>query len=156
MDAFAPSSPSSQCSDLGAGAGAGVATTASTTMLVATTLAVALPLLYLAKKYLWPLWDPVLPSPLRTTLPRLSEADVAALAYHTDYFPGARDVETPVSACRLNGSSFPPFASSFLAWIPLLSVQLAKGAAHLQRRGERPRGGADQDRGAEGRGRFHG
>jgi hypothetical protein len=43
----------------------------------------------------------ILPSPLTTLIPRLSEDDVANLPYPPDVLPGARDVETPYGSVRV-------------------------------------------------------
>ncbi|KAL1837512.1 hypothetical protein VTK73DRAFT_4672 [Phialemonium thermophilum] len=51
--------------------------------------------------------DPnILPSPLRTFIPTLSAAELAALDYRPDEFPGARDVDTPVGSPSLVFSLF--------------------------------------------------
>ena len=42
-----------------------------------------------------------IPSPLTTLLPKLSEAQIARLPYPPDFFPGARDVETPYGRMRV-------------------------------------------------------
>lgn len=43
----------------------------------------------------------VTPSPLKATLPSLSSQQISILAYKPDYFPGARDVNTPYGSCRV-------------------------------------------------------
>src|ERR1700753_663082 len=43
----------------------------------------------------------ITPSPLKATLPGLSSQELSALAYKPDYFPGARDVNTPYGSCRV-------------------------------------------------------
>ena len=43
----------------------------------------------------------VTPSPLTTTLPNLKPQQISALAYKPDYFPGARNVNTPYGSCRV-------------------------------------------------------
>lgn len=43
----------------------------------------------------------VVPSPLKTLLPKLSEAEIHSLAYPPDLFPGARDVDTPYGNTRV-------------------------------------------------------
>ncbi|OAA43167.1 Alpha/beta hydrolase fold-1 [Metarhizium rileyi] len=63
---------------------------------VATAAAVATAsLILVAKAVLWPRRRRVLPSPLRTVLPRASREELSRLVYLPDAFPGARDVETP-------------------------------------------------------------
>ena len=43
----------------------------------------------------------VVPSPLQTLLPKLSEAEVAKQAYPPDAYPGARDVQSPYGSLRV-------------------------------------------------------
>jgi hypothetical protein len=43
----------------------------------------------------------ITPSPLRAILSNLSSQEISALAYKPDYFPGARDVDTPYGSCRV-------------------------------------------------------
>src|SRR6201992_4310939 len=43
----------------------------------------------------------ITPSPLKATLPGLSSQELSALAYKPDYFPGARNVNTPYGSCRV-------------------------------------------------------
>ena len=45
--------------------------------------------------------DQVIPSPLKTLLPKLSEAEAADLPYPPDAFPGARDVESAYGSLRV-------------------------------------------------------
>jgi hypothetical protein len=42
-----------------------------------------------------------IPSPLTTQIPHLSAAEIAALPYPPDYYPGARDVKTPYGSMRV-------------------------------------------------------
>ncbi|KAK3363331.1 alpha/beta-hydrolase [Lasiosphaeria hispida] len=42
-----------------------------------------------------------IPSPTKTLLPKLSEAEIAALPYPPDILPGARDVETPYGSIKV-------------------------------------------------------
>ena len=42
-----------------------------------------------------------IPSPLVTLLPKLSNDQVARLPYPPDFFPGARDVDTPFGSMRV-------------------------------------------------------
>ena len=67
-----------------------------TTLAVTTSLATvaALALLCVALRQPQP---QVFRSPLRTLIPTLSKEDLAKLDYSPDEFPGARDVDTPVS-----------------------------------------------------------
>ena len=43
----------------------------------------------------------VVPSPLKTLIPRLSDAEIAALPYPPDAYPGARDVLSPYGSLRV-------------------------------------------------------
>ena len=45
--------------------------------------------------------DQVIPSPLQTLIPKLSEAEAADLPYPPDAFPGARDVESAYGSLRV-------------------------------------------------------
>ncbi|KAL7927749.1 hypothetical protein ACQKWADRAFT_317930 [Trichoderma austrokoningii] len=58
-------------------------------------------LLLLARSALRPRWGKALPSPLKTTIPRLPRDEVERLAYQPDAFPGARDVDTPYGSIRV-------------------------------------------------------
>ncbi|KAI1500064.1 Alpha/Beta hydrolase protein [Biscogniauxia marginata] len=72
------------------------------TAVIATTAAVsAVALFSLARFALWPRKPRVIRGPLTTSVPRLSEAERAAIPYRTDHFPGARDVETPYGNIRV-------------------------------------------------------
>ena len=74
----------------------GGATSASA---VLTTALATVAVLTLTRYALWPGSKPkVIRSPLTTLIPRLSAAEREALVYRTDYYPGARDVPTPVSS----------------------------------------------------------
>ena len=66
------------------------------TLAVASTAAATLALLAFFRWSLYPKHPAILPSPLKTVLPKLSAAEVARLEYTPDAFPGARDVDTPV------------------------------------------------------------
>lgn len=77
--------------------GLGSETEGTSTGLVAASTAIATTaLLSLLRAYLWPTPPQIDPSPLRTILPKLSQAELDKLEYKPDNFPGARDVETPV------------------------------------------------------------
>jgi hypothetical protein len=71
----------------------------STTAIVTATAIATTAFIAFGKISLWPQREKVLPSPLKT----LSPAAVASsdtfndLVYQPDQFPGARDVDTPVS-----------------------------------------------------------
>lgn len=45
--------------------------------------------------------SPSIPSPLITQIPNLSVEEIAALPYPPDYYPGARDVQTPYGRMRV-------------------------------------------------------
>ena len=68
----------------------------TTAVLVTSTALATATLLVLARATLWPRRQKVLRGPLRTVIPRASPAELGALVYQPDEFPGARDVETPV------------------------------------------------------------
>jgi hypothetical protein len=70
---------------------------ASTGIIIAGTAIATTALHLFLRAYLWPTPPQIDPSPLRTTLPKLSPAELDKLEYKPDNFPGARDVETPVS-----------------------------------------------------------
>lgn len=70
---------------------------ADTGLIVASTAFATTALLALLRAYLWPTPPRIDRSPLRTVLPRLSQDEFNKLEYKPDNFPGARDVETPVS-----------------------------------------------------------
>ncbi|EJP70114.1 Serine hydrolase-like protein [Beauveria bassiana] len=74
----------------------------TSTATIATTAALATASIFiLAREVLWPRWAKVLRSPLKTTLPRLTEQETRHLVYQPDQFPGARDVETPYGSIRV-------------------------------------------------------
>lgn len=62
---------------------------------VTTTAVATATLLLFARSALWPRWGKVLPNPLKTAAAAADK--VEGLVYRPDAFPGARDVETPVS-----------------------------------------------------------
>lgn len=72
----------------------------STTLIVTATAVITASLVTLGSAALWPRREKILPSPLKTLLPRLPPSEVEALAYHPNQFPGARDVQTPVRDAR--------------------------------------------------------
>lgn len=72
----------------------------STLLTITTTVAVTVSVLALADRLFHPRRPSVLPSPLKTLLPRLTPAQQAELLYPPDYFPGARDVPTPYGSMR--------------------------------------------------------
>lgn len=69
----------------------------ATAALVTVTAITTTTILVFANNVLWPRRDKTLPSPLKTTLPTLPQDKVKELVYQPDQFPGARDVQTPVS-----------------------------------------------------------
>ncbi|KAI1804057.1 alpha/beta-hydrolase [Daldinia bambusicola] len=81
----------------GSGAGVGVGSTA----VIATTVVTTVALFSLARHTLWPEKRAVIPGPLTTSLPKLSEAARAEIPYQPDAFPGARDVVTPYGNIRV-------------------------------------------------------
>lgn len=68
-----------------------------TALAVTGTAVATVALLVLAKVALWPRGQKVYPNPLKTVIPRTPKEKLAKLVYQPDQFPGARDVETPVS-----------------------------------------------------------
>lgn len=68
-----------------------------TAIVVSTTAVATAALVVLAKAALWPSNPKVIPSPLKTVIPHTPKDKLAHLVYQPDQFPGARDVETPVS-----------------------------------------------------------
>ncbi len=79
-----------------------------TGLVVATTAIATTVVLSLLHRYLWPADPPVARSPLKTLLPTLSDEEYHKLEYKPDNFPGARDVETPVSPEAAYMHSFSP------------------------------------------------
>jgi pimeloyl-ACP methyl ester carboxylesterase len=69
----------------------------NTAVVVATTAIATTATLSLLKRYLWRTHPNIIPSPLHTLLPRLSQPELDKLEYKPDAFPGARDVVTPVT-----------------------------------------------------------
>lgn len=79
-----------------------------TAVAVTATAVATATLLLFARSALRPRWGKALPNPLKTTIPRLPRDEVEGLVYQPDAFPGARDVDTPVSfglASSLSSSS---------------------------------------------------
>ncbi|KAI8966029.1 alpha/beta-hydrolase [Daldinia sp. FL1419] len=71
------------------------------TAIIATTVATTVALISLARFTLWPEKPAVIPGPLTTSLPRLSQAARSEIPYQPDAFPGARDVVTPYGNIRV-------------------------------------------------------
>ncbi|RYP02681.1 hypothetical protein DL764_005671 [Monosporascus ibericus] len=86
--------PVSKCFD-------GPAASGSTSVIVTTVLA-TITLLSFTRYALWPSSKPkVIPGPLATYLPRLSQDELKKVTYHPDYYPGARNVATPYGNIRV-------------------------------------------------------
>lgn len=85
---------------------------ASPIVIAATATVVTAATLVLAREVLWPKWARVLRSPLKTTLPYMRKEDIADLVYQPDQFPGARDVETPVSFGKI--CAYPRYPAAVL------------------------------------------
>jgi hypothetical protein len=66
-------------------------------LMIASTAIATAAFFSLLRRFLWPTPPQVLRSPLRTVIPGLSQDELNKLEYKPDNFPGARDVETPVS-----------------------------------------------------------
>lgn len=64
--------------------------------LIVATAALTTVVLLLAGALFYPGYQSVIPNPLRTGIPHLSEKEVSRLEYKPDAYPGARDVTTPV------------------------------------------------------------
>lgn len=77
----------------------------ATAALVTVTAITTTTILVLANTVLWPRRDKTLLNPLKTTLPKLPQEEIKQLVYQPDQFPGARDVQTPVSWTSGNPSS---------------------------------------------------
>ncbi|KAI0600175.1 Alpha/Beta hydrolase protein [Biscogniauxia sp. FL1348] len=69
--------------------------------IIATTVVTTVALLSLARFSLWPRKPEIIRGPLTTSVPRMSEAERAAIPYQPGHFPGARDVETPYGNIRV-------------------------------------------------------
>ncbi|CAI4216218.1 unnamed protein product [Parascedosporium putredinis] len=63
--------------------------------IVAITASITLATMSLARVALFPRRSAIIPNPLQTKIPDLSEKDIAKLEYRPDSYPGARDVSTP-------------------------------------------------------------
>ncbi|KAI3531572.1 hypothetical protein CSPX01_14048 [Colletotrichum filicis] len=72
-----------------------------TAAIVATTVVATLSFLSLARLGLYPNWGTAIPNPLKTKIPTFTSDEVRKLPYHPDYFPGARDVDTPYGSIRV-------------------------------------------------------
>jgi hypothetical protein len=60
------------------------------------------------------------PSPRKTLLPKLSAEQVSSLPYPPDYYPGARDVETPYGSVRVY--EFGPETGNKVLFVPGIST----------------------------------
>lgn len=69
----------------------------SHSFVVLTTVAATFAIFITLRRYLYPRHPRIIPGPLKTVIPNLTKDEVAKLDYTPDYFPGARDVQTPVS-----------------------------------------------------------
>lgn len=95
----------------------------SAVALIIATAALTTVVLLLASALFYPGHQSVIPNPLRTGFPQLSEKDVSRLEYKPDAYPGARDVTTPVrvsighrQASRL--ALFNPYSSPLTDVLP--------------------------------------
>lgn len=99
--------------------------TATSTAAIATTAAVVTASIFiLSREVLWPRWAKVLRSPLKTTLPRLTQDETNQLVYQPDQFPGARDVETPVGSPHVLFEELLNLMAGVTQWLTLLTVRL--------------------------------
>ncbi|KAI8632366.1 Alpha/Beta hydrolase protein [Xylariaceae sp. FL1651] len=71
------------------------------TMVVATTVVTTLALISFARYTLWPRKPQIIRGALTTSVPQLSEDEVAKVSYRLDHYPGARDVVTPYGNIRV-------------------------------------------------------
>ncbi|RYO77799.1 hypothetical protein DL766_001303 [Monosporascus sp. MC13-8B] len=86
--------PVSKCFDSPAASG--------TTSVIVTTVLATIALQSLIRYALWPSSKPkVIPGPLATYIPKLSQDELKKVTYHPDYYPGARDVTTPYGNIRV-------------------------------------------------------
>jgi hypothetical protein len=60
------------------------------------------------------------PSPLKTSLPNLTPEEISRLPYPPDYFPGARDVDTPYGSVRVY--EFGPESGRKVLFVPGIST----------------------------------
>lgn len=71
----------------------------STSLIITTTAIATIGALFLGRAAGWPTRPKVLPNPLKTFSKGSARRDeLEKLIYKPDTFPGARDVETPVSS----------------------------------------------------------
>lgn len=68
---------------------------------VATTVVATFAIFITLRRYLYPKHPKVIPGPLKTVIPNLSQDEIYKLDYTPNYFPGARDVETPYGSLRV-------------------------------------------------------
>ncbi|KAI3328913.1 alpha/beta-hydrolase [Xylariaceae sp. AK1471] len=68
---------------------------------VATTVVTTLALVSFTRLALWPRKRQIIRGALTTSVPKLSEEELAKVAYRPDHFPGARDVVTPYGTIRV-------------------------------------------------------
>lgn len=73
--------------------------TTSNVLVISTTALATAGLIAFARVTLWPSKVKVLDNPLKNVIPHMSKEKLKELVYQPDAFPGARDVDTPVSRC---------------------------------------------------------
>ncbi|KAI1263055.1 alpha/beta-hydrolase [Xylariaceae sp. FL1019] len=73
----------------------------ATSAAIATTAVATLGLLWMARRALWPQQQQIIKGALTTSIPKLSNDEIAQISYPPDYFPGARDVFTPYGTIRV-------------------------------------------------------
>ncbi|KAK4202447.1 putative hydrolase [Triangularia verruculosa] len=73
----------------------------NTPLIVALTASITSFTLIVLNRVLYPPLPRLLPSPLKTVLPKLSKDEIEKLEYKIDTFPGARDVTTPYGSIRV-------------------------------------------------------
>ncbi|KAH8841838.1 hypothetical protein MCOR27_004954 [Pyricularia oryzae] len=110
----------------------------SHSFVVLTTVAATFAIFITLRRYLYPRHPRIIPGPLKTVIPNLTKDEVAKLDYTPDYFPGARDVQTPYGSMRVY--EFGPTTGRKILFIHGISTScqtLTKLAYGLAARGHR-------------------
>ncbi|KAI6353631.1 hypothetical protein MCOR25_008920 [Pyricularia grisea] len=110
----------------------------SHSFVVLTTITATFAIFITLRRYLYPRHPRIIPGPLKTVIPNLTKDEVANLDYTPDYFPGARDVQTPYGSMRVY--EFGPTTGRKILFIHGISTScqtLTKLAYGLAARGHR-------------------
>ncbi|TLD25374.1 hypothetical protein PspLS_05455 [Pyricularia sp. CBS 133598] len=110
----------------------------SHSFVVLTTVTATFAIFITLRRYLYPRHPRIIPGPLKTAIPNLTKDEVAKLDYTPDYFPGARDVQTPYGSMRVY--EFGPTTGRKILFIHGISTScqtLTKLAYGLAARGHR-------------------